>query len=137
MNSDRVRIGVTGCGHWGKNLARNFHELRHLHAICESDAARLASFSEQYPEARAYKKFREMLDDPEIDGVVLATPAEQHYGMALSALQAGKDVFVEKPLALDTREGEDLIQEAECRGRILMVGHLLRYHPAVLKIQEL
>jgi UDP-2-acetamido-3-amino-2,3-dideoxy-glucuronate N-acetyltransferase len=78
-----------------------------------------------------------MLQDPAIQGVVLATPAEHHYAMGMDALRAGKDLFVEKPLALDTRDAEELIEEAETRRRVLMVGHLLRYHPAVLKIQEL
>jgi len=137
MNSKRARICVTGCGYWGKNLARNFNEMGNLYAVCESHPERLASFAERYPEARAYNSYASMLDDTAVDGVVLATPAEQHYEMALAALRAGKDVFVEKPLALDTRDGEDLIVEARSRGRILMVGHLLRYHPAVLKIQEI
>src|SRR5579884_4127107 len=136
-NSQRVRVCVAGCGHWGKNLARNFHQMGELAAICEADTERLAAFAAQYPEAAPYSDFREMLRDHSIQAVVLATPAEQHYEMAIAALRTGKDVFVEKPLALDTADGEDLIEEAEERKRILMVGHLLRYHPAILAIQEL
>ncbi len=136
-NSQRVRVCVAGCGHWGKNLARNFHQMGELAAICEADTERLAAFAAQYPEAVPYSDFREMLRDHSIQAVVLATPAEQHYEMAIAALRAGKHVFVEKPLALDTADGEDLIEEAEERKRILMVGHLLRYHPAILAIQEL
>jgi UDP-2-acetamido-3-amino-2,3-dideoxy-glucuronate N-acetyltransferase len=108
-----------------------------LYAICETDPARLASFATQYPDARPFGSFQDMLRDKAIDGVVLATPAEHHYRMAMQAIRAGKDVFVEKPLALDAMEGSDLIEEAEAYHRVLMVGHLLRYHPAVLKIQEL
>ena len=91
----RSRICVVGCGHWGKNLARNFSQLGLLYAICESDPARLDSFAEQYPEAKAYGSFTQMLSDPAVEGVALAMPAEQHFGIAMTALKAGKDVFVE------------------------------------------
>lgn len=133
----RSRICVVGCGYWGKNLARNFSQLGLLFAICESDSSRLQSFAEQYPEAKAYDSFREMLADPLVEGVALATPAEQHFTMAMAALKAGKDVFVEKPLSLDVQDAEELIEEARNRRRILMVGHVLRYHPAILKLQQL
>lgn len=132
-----VRICVTGCGHWGKNLARNFATLGHLHAICESDSARLESFAALYPQARPYARLEDAIADPDVDAVVLATPAEEHCRMALAALRGGKDVFVEKPLALDWQEGMEMVETARECGRILMVGHLLRYHPAILKVQEL
>ena len=131
------RICVVGCGHWGKNLVRNFSQLGLLAAICEDDPARLRTIAAQYPEAKAYASFSEMLTDPVVEGVALATPAERHFAMAAAALKAGKDVFVEKPLALDVQDAEALIEGARDRQRILMVGHLLRYHPAILKIQEL
>jgi UDP-2-acetamido-3-amino-2,3-dideoxy-glucuronate N-acetyltransferase len=138
MNAQRrVRICVAGCGHWGKNLVRNFHELGHLYGFCESDGGLRASFASQYPEARAFGRFEEALEDPQVEAVVLATPAEQHYPMGRMALGAGKDLYVEKPLALDWEEGLELTGEAERRGRVLMVGHLLRYHPAFLKIEEM
>jgi predicted dehydrogenase len=133
----RGHICVAGCGHWGKNLARNFSTLGHLYAICESDAARRQSFSELYPTAKAFGSLEEALADPDLDALVLATPAEHHCRMALAALRAGKDVFAEKPLALDWQEGAEMVRTARQCGRILMVGHLLRYHPAVLKMQEL
>ena len=132
-----ARICVAGCGYWGKNLARNFSGLGHLYAICESDAGRLQSFHEQYPEAQAYSKLELALEDPDLDAVVLATPAEEHCRMALAALRAGKDVFVEKPLALEWQEGMEMVETARECGRVLMVGHLLRYHPGILKVQEL
>ncbi|HEY2016873.1 MAG TPA: Gfo/Idh/MocA family oxidoreductase [Bryobacteraceae bacterium] len=132
-----ARICVAGCGHWGKNLARNFSELGHLHAICESDATRLGSFHELYPDARPYSQLELALKDPDLDAVVLATPAEEHCRMALAALRAGKDVFVEKPLALEWQEGMEMVETARECGRILMVGHLLKYHPGILKVQEL
>jgi predicted dehydrogenase len=132
-----VRLCVVGCGYWGKNLARNFNELGHLHSICESDPARLADFSHKYPSATAYGSLRAALDDSQVEGVVLATPAEFHHRMGMEALEAGKDLFVEKPLALDARHGREMAEAAQRRRRILMVGHLLRYHPAVRRIQEL
>ena len=135
--SSRASICVVGCGHWGRNLIRNFHSLGHLRAICDANFASVQRFSAEYPGAKAYTNFAEVLGDREIDAVVLATPAEMHYGMAVDALEAGKDVFVEKPLALDVEEGHEIVDLARERGAVLMVGHLLRYHPAILKIQEL
>src|SRR5205085_12683791 len=96
-----ANICVVGCGHWGKNLIRNFHRLGHLGAICDANPASVQKFSAEYPDAKAYMDFAAVLSDPDIDGVVLATPAEMHHRMAIDALDAGKDVFVEKPLALD------------------------------------
>lgn len=132
-----ARICVAGCGHWGKNLVRNFHALGRLRAFCDANAASVQKFAAEYPDATPYADFAAALADPEVDAVVLATPAEQHYRMAMEALDAGKDVFVEKPLALDIEEGQEMLDTARERGAVLMVGHLLRYHPAVVKIQEL
>ena len=134
---EKPHICVAGCGHWGKNLARNFSALGHLYAICESHDARRQSFSELYPGAQAFARLEDAVADPHLDAVVLATPAEEHCRMALAALRAGKDVFAEKPLALTWREGAEMVETARQSGRILMVGHLLRYHPAILKVQEL
>ena len=132
-----VNICVTGCGHWGKNLARNFHEIGHLYAVCEANDRLLDAFRTQYPNAKSYRRYEDALADPEMHAVVLATPAEHHARMGLAALHAGKDLFVEKPLALEWQDGKALVDTASQRNRILMVGHLLRYHPAVLRIQEL
>jgi len=136
-SSEKPNICVAGCGHWGKNLARNFSALGHLYAICESHPARLQSFRELYPGAQAYARLEDAVGDPDVDAVVLATPAEEHCRMALAALRAGKDVFAEKPLALTWREGAQMVEAARRSNRLLMVGHLLRYHPAILKVQEL
>jgi UDP-2-acetamido-3-amino-2,3-dideoxy-glucuronate N-acetyltransferase len=130
-------VCVAGCGQWGRNLVRNFHALGHLGAICEANPAALAKFAAEYPGLPAYASFSEALENPEIDAVALATPAELHHSMAIEALEAGKDVFVEKPLALDVEEGQEILETAAECGAVLMVGHLLRYHPAVLKIEEL
>ena len=137
ISRKNVNICVAGCGYWGKNLARNFAGLGRLYAICENDPGRLKSFSELYPHAKAYADSGGCGRRSEVDAVAVATPAEEHCRMALMALRAGKDVFVEKPLALNWQEGTEMVATARERGRILMVGHLLRYHPAVLKMQEL
>jgi UDP-2-acetamido-3-amino-2,3-dideoxy-glucuronate N-acetyltransferase len=137
MPAKKPTICVAGCGHWGKNLARNFGTLGHLYAICEAHPARLESFREQYPEAKPFASLEDALADPGLDAVVLATPAEMHCRMAVAALNAGKDVFAEKPLALTWREGVEMVEAARRNHRILMVGHLLLHHPAILKLQEL
>jgi UDP-2-acetamido-3-amino-2,3-dideoxy-glucuronate N-acetyltransferase len=109
----------------------------HLKAICDSDTVSLTNFATQYPGVRTYGKLTDALADPDLDCFVLATPAEQHHSMALAAIAVGKDVFVEKPLALDAEEGLEMVEAAQKQGTILMVGHLLRYHPAILKLQEM
>ncbi len=130
-------IAVVGCGYWGKNLVRNFAELGALHTICDADSKVLGQFSARYPETSMETDYGRVLQNKEIEGVVIATPAVLHYSMAKEALLDGKDVFVEKPLALTVDEGEELVRLAEDNGRVLMVGHLLEYHPAVVKLKEL
>lgn len=131
------RVAVVGCGYWGKNLIRNFHALGALEGLQDESRNHAETFLESYPEARIFASFDEVLADGKVEGVVLATPAELHHSMARRALEAGKDVFVEKPLALSEGHGQELVELARERGRILMVGHLLWYHPAVLKLAEL
>jgi UDP-2-acetamido-3-amino-2,3-dideoxy-glucuronate N-acetyltransferase len=133
----RGNICLVGCGPWGRNLARNFSDLGALYALCEASPETLAGMRSQYPAARAYQTLASALLDPDIDAVALATPAEHHAPMALQALEAGKDVFVEKPLALDPADGHRMVEAAGRLGRVLMVGHLLKYHPAVVKLQQL
>jgi UDP-2-acetamido-3-amino-2,3-dideoxy-glucuronate N-acetyltransferase len=137
LMSGRRNVAVIGAGYWGKNLVRNFDGLGALAAVCEADAAQLELVGGQYPQARLFDCFEDVLADPDIPAVAIATPAEMHFQMAAAALAADKDVFVEKPLCLRTREAERLIAVARERGRILMVGHLLEYHPAVLKLKEM
>ncbi len=131
------QVAVVGSGYWGKNLVRNMHDLGALGMICESHADTLAALRTQYPSCRLVQAYSEVLRAKDIRGVVIATPAETHAGLVREALLADKDVFVEKPLCLSVTEGQALIALAKTRGRILMVGHLLWYHPAVLKLQEL
>lgn len=132
---DRPKIAVLGCGHWGKNLVRNFAELGALEGIHDPDSGRAAAFSAQYdvPALGA----EEVLERPEIAGVVIAAPAELHASLAIRALEANKHVFVEKPLALRIRDAEQVIALAEKVGRTLMVGHLLQYHPGFLKLKQI
>jgi len=130
------KVAVVGCGYWGKNLVRNFYELGSLEAICDVGAAQLDALHKQYP-VTATNTFDELLSIKGIEGIVIAAPASQHHRLAKKALLADKSVFVEKPLALTLDEGEELVELAQKRGRILMVGHLLQYHPAILEIARL
>lgn len=132
-----VRVAVVGAGYWGKNLVRNFANLEALAAVCDSDAERLASFSGQYPSVKLLHSYSDVLRDDTIHGVAIAAPAEMHADTVREALLAGKDVFVEKPLCLSVEEGKELVGLAKEHNRILMVGHLLWYHPAVLRLKEL
>lgn len=131
------RVAVIGSGYWGKNLVRNFHALGALAGVCDSNEETLRQFAEQYPDGRMYRSFGDVLADPSVPAVAIATPAETHANLVREALLAGKDVCVEKPLCLSVETGESLVQLAHAQGRILMVGHLLWYHPAVLRLKEL
>lgn len=140
-NEDRhpVTVGVAGIGGWGKNLARNFDELPEadLRYVCDLDPGRLAQARRQYPAARATPEFEALLEDPELEAVVIATTAPTHYSLCKAALEAGKDVCVEKPFVLRSSEAEDLVRIARDRDRILMVGHLLEYHPVVERLRQM
>jgi len=130
-------IAVIGCGYWGKNLVRNFYDIGALHTICDTNSQALSRFEQLYPGAKKETEFTRVLENPHVQGVVISSPAVLHYSMVRQALTAGKDVFVEKPLALTTEEGEQLVSLAREKERILMVGHLLEYHPAIVKLKEL
>lgn len=130
-------IAVIGSGYWGKNLVRNYHQLGALRLICDKDESTLVRFKDQYPDTEVCSALSELLGREDIPGVVIATPAETHFALAREALLTGKHVYVEKPLVLDENEAEELISMAKERGLILMVGHLLQYHPAFLRLKEL
>jgi UDP-2-acetamido-3-amino-2,3-dideoxy-glucuronate N-acetyltransferase len=132
-----LSVAVVGAGYWGKNLVRNFAGLGALSAVCDSNADTLRALSQQYSQCRTFVSYGEVLCDETIQAVAIATPAEGHADAVREALLAGKDVFVEKPLCLSVKEGADLVALAKKQERILMVGHLLWYHPAVLKLKEL
>jgi UDP-2-acetamido-3-amino-2,3-dideoxy-glucuronate N-acetyltransferase len=137
LSSSIPRVVVIGSGYWGKHLVRNFQSLDALAGICDNNDETLRQFAEQYPDRRMYRSFGEVLADPSVPAVAIATPAETHANLVREALLAGKDVCVEKPLCLSVETGESLVALAKAEGRILMVGHLLWYHPAVLRLKEL
>ncbi len=130
-------IAVVGCGYWGKNLVRNFAQLGALAAICDEDPEALRRQSTLYPDIRVTTRYEDVLEDDSIDAVVVATPAIRHYDHARVALERDKDVFVEKPLAVRFGEGKQLVELAAERGRMLMVGHILEYHPAVTHLRSI
>lgn len=129
------RVAVIGTGSWGRELVRTFAELGSLRAVCDSDAARLAA--QPNGTVRHYIRAEDCLHDPNVNAVAIATPAVSHFELVRSALQAGKDVLVEKPLALTVRDGQELVACAANANRILMVGNLLRFHPAVRKLKDM
>lgn len=131
-------IAVVGAGYWGRNLVRVFDQLGALAAVCDSrEEARQAIPARSGDAVRFTADFDEILSDPAIRAVAIATPAVEHFRMARRSLEAGRDVFVEKPLALDSGEGEELIKLAREQERVLMVGHILHYHPAIVRLREL
>jgi predicted dehydrogenase len=132
-----VPVGVAGLGQWGKNLVRNFDELAELRWLCDTAADRRAEFASRHPAARVTADFDDLLADDSVEAIVVATPVPTHYELARCALEADKHVFVEKPPAMRGSEMEELCELAEERGRILMPGHLLLYHPGVRKMKEL
>jgi predicted dehydrogenase len=134
-----IRIGVVGLGYWGPNLARNFDELPgcELAWCCDSDAERRERWQASFPDAAFTGELDEILADPGLDAVAIATPVPTHAPLALRALAAGKHCLVEKPLAQTAAEAEEVAAEAERRGVVLMVGHLLEYHPGVRMLADL
>ncbi len=132
-----INVAVVGSGYWGKNLVRNFAELGALHTICDKNTATLKSFHEKYPDKKFQTSFEAVLENSAIDAVVIATPAETHFELAKRALLTGKHTFVEKPLALVGGEAEELHRIARDRNLKLMVGHILLYHPAIIKLKEI
>ena len=135
--SEQIQIAVAGAGYWGKNLVRNFASIGVLSAICDNRREILEVFEAQYPHARVTDSYQSILEDDSVTAVAIATPAEMHSPMVKEAVEAGKHVFVEKPLALREEEGIRLNDLAKKREKILMVGHLLQYHPAVVKLKQL
>jgi len=132
-----MQVALIGAGYWGKNILRNLKELGSLHCVYDSSPERVLELKAQYQDLTFCESLEQIFEDPSIKAVCIATPASTHYSLVKSALLGGKDVFVEKPLALSTKEAQELIEISEKSGRILMVGHILRYHPAISKLKEL
>jgi UDP-2-acetamido-3-amino-2,3-dideoxy-glucuronate N-acetyltransferase len=131
------RIALIGAGYWGRNLVRNFHQIGVLRLICDKSEMVLAQFKGLNPGVELSPSFNEVFSRKDIQGVVIATPAETHFSMVREALLSGKHVFVEKPLVLQEREGEELIAIAKDNNLVLMVGHLLQYHPIFMHLKQL
>jgi len=132
-----ANTALVGCGYWGKSLVRVFYKLGALKIICDKDKKILEERKKEYPGLQVTTNFDRILKDKEIKGIVIATPAATHYKLTKQSLLAGKDVFVEKPLALKVKEGKELVKIAKKKKLILMVGHLLLYHPAMVKLEEI
>ena len=130
-------LAVVGAGYWGKNLIRNFHELGVLKTVCDSNENTISKLKDKYPDVILEKNYSSVLADPDIKAIAIATPAVTHFDVARKAIEAGKDVFVEKPLSVSVADGEKLFSLAASCQRILMVGHILMYHPAITKLQKL
>src|SRR5688572_12470740 len=134
-----IGVGVVGYGYWGPNLVRNFGMTPGARLVAVSDLSqnRLADVQARYPAIKTTPCYEDMLLDPEIDAVAIATPVSTHFRLAMQALEAGKHVLVEKPLAMNSAQAALLVEEAERRGLTLMVDHTFVYHGAVRKIREL
>lgn len=137
MEISQVNVAVVGCGAWGQNLVRNFRELGALHTVCDENAKHLEDASKLAPNAKTLNSFSKILASSEISAVVIATPAETHASLAIAAIESGKDVFVEKPMAISCAEAELMVTTASRRNRIVMVGHLLLYSAMIRKAREL
>jgi UDP-2-acetamido-3-amino-2,3-dideoxy-glucuronate N-acetyltransferase len=135
---ERIKnIALIGAGYWGKNHLRNLFQLGVLHSVIDTNDEVIAQRAKDFPDVDFVKDEKVILQDPAIKAVVIATPAETHGSLVKRFIRAGKDVFVEKPLALTVEEGEGLVELAEKENRILMVGHILQYHSAVQKLKEI
>jgi predicted dehydrogenase len=132
-----LRVGQVGLGQWGKNLVRNFDELAELAWLCDIDEQKRADLAATYSTARMTASYDDLLADDSVEAIVIATPVPSHHELARRALEADKHVFVEKPAAMRGVEMEELCELAEERGRVLMPGHLLLYHPGVQKLKEI
>jgi UDP-2-acetamido-3-amino-2,3-dideoxy-glucuronate N-acetyltransferase len=130
-------IAVIGAGNWGKNLVRNYAGLNVLKLICDKNADVLGKLGRQYPHVDACLTLSDLLSRPDIQGIVTATPAETHFRIAREAMLSGKHVFVEKPLVLHEKDATELIHLAADQHLILMVGHLIQYHPSFVKLKQL
>jgi predicted dehydrogenase len=139
MSSSPVRIGVVGLGYWGPNLARNFAAIADCRLVwcCDPAPAARQRILEQFPATRVTDDVSELLSDPALDAVAIATPVPTHAELAIAVLEAGKHCFVEKPLAQSVEDAERALAAARGSGRVLMVGHLLEYHPGVQMLKQL
>jgi UDP-2-acetamido-3-amino-2,3-dideoxy-glucuronate N-acetyltransferase len=132
-----VKLGLIGGGYWGKNLIREFNNVGILNVICDINEESLKKYNLEYPNIKTTTQWNDVLTNNEINSVCIALPAEMHYKFAKEALESNKDVYVEKPITLNINEAHELVEIAKNKNKILMVGHLLHYHPAIEKIKEI
>jgi predicted dehydrogenase len=139
MGSKTIRVGVAGCGYWGPNLIRNLSQASdcQLKVVCDVSEPRLRHMRRLYPDLATTTQFGDLLQDKEIDALIIATPVRFHFEMAKATLEAGKHVFIEKPMARTTAEAEELLALAEKRGLLIMVGHTFLFSPAVRRMKEI
>ena len=137
MESRKRFIGLIGIGYWGKNILRNLYDLGVIHTACDLDPKVIAERRAAFPDIHYCASPEEIVSNPDINAIAIATPAVTHYNLVKQSLLAGKDVFVEKPLSLTVKEGEELVGFAKEKDRVLMVGHILQYHPALIRLKEL
>ena len=133
----KVKLGMIGLGYWGKNILRNLYELKAITKASDSIPETIEERANAFPDIEYTLFADEIFQDKDIDGVVIASPAETHYSLVKEALNAGKNVFVEKPLALTYADGLELVNLAKTKKKVLMVGHILQYHSALIKLKEL
>ena len=131
------KIAVIGCGVWGRNIVRNFYNLNVLDIVCDLDESNLQKVREQYPGVKTTNDFNDIINNLEITAVAVVTPSHTHYKVVKAMLEAGKNVYVEKPISTVAQEAKDLTELAHQKGLVLMVGHLLLYHPAVNRLKML
>ena len=139
MHHKPLNVGVVGCGYWGPNLIRNLRQLSdcHLLLVCDTSPQRLAHMRKTYPDVEGTDNFEALVNGHDLDAVLIATPVRFHYPMARASLLACKHTFIEKPMASSAAECEELIELAEQRGLILMVGHTFLFSPTVRKIKAI
>jgi predicted dehydrogenase len=137
-SSKQLRIAVAGVGHWGPNLIRNFHTSNRsrVTAVCDQDVKRLDLIKSAYPDIRVTPSFEDLLNDKEVDAIVIATPTETHFGLARQSLSAGKHIFVEKPVATNKRDCDELLKLAKARQRHLFVGHVFVYNAGIRTVKN-
>jgi len=131
------RIAVVGCGMWGRNIVRNFYNLNVLDTVCDIDEENRKKVLEQYPGVKVTNDFNEIINNKDITAVAIVTPSHTHFKLVKAVLEAGKHVYVEKPISTVAQEARDLSELAHDKGLVLMVGHLLLYHPAVNRLKML
>ncbi|HCU80394.1 MAG TPA: hypothetical protein DGN60_04425, partial [Chloroflexi bacterium] len=132
-----ISVAIAGCGYWGSNHVRVMHELGCAITLCDTDTSRIGSLQEKFPDVKTTTSYSDILSNDTIDAVVISTPAETHYDLAKKALISGKHVLVEKPMALEPIQATELINLSQRQNTTLMVGHLMRFHPAIIKLKEL